>query len=268
MGSILSRIILGIGIALLDYYWSRRQRRKIKDLEKGKRCLQSIEFLLEHETRHGSDYAQALRDVKYYLAGEGYLRSNSNWIKGIVDSFTKFAFRERINNLGYIGLLVVACFLEVIYDLLFGFYYATSVEGNGALTAILSNVIHIPALWIGLLLGQNVRHIVRWMFSDPEELKIHKTIKELVLATPILKLVTEYKPEASIDSVGLDDLAMGLSNSGKKIMKKLQQSGEQIAQQAKKAVEAVADYQENREKQIAEDKEKRKEQFEDLTKGR
>lgn len=268
MGSITGRIIIGIVLALMDYYWSKRQRKIHKDQEQAKRCLESMEYVLEHPNEHSSDYARALRDVKYYLASEGYLSSNSLWLKGVIESFTKFSFRERLNNLGLLGLFVAACILEILYDVVFGYYYATSIEGNSSLTVIFSNLIHIPALWVGLLVGRYIRSIVRWMFTDPEELNMHRTIKDLVLSTDILQLVTAEREDAKIESIGLDDLSMRLSSSGKKLMKKIQQGGQQLAQQAKQAVDAVSEYQEKREREIAEEKEKTKTQFEDLTKGR
>lgn len=261
MSDVVVRIVLGIALAIADFWLARRLRRGAGG--DPRTALEAAERLLDAR-QAGAEIPQAdVATVRDHLLEHGYLRSASSWGARLRGLFFRWAGGEKLNLQSPLALLVTAAVLEFAFDLLLGFHYATTVQGYSLLTAILANLYQIPALWVGLWLGRWVRQMVRWLSTAEVDRKLHDTLDQLVHQTGLLEIVVEAgRADAE------QDVVMRLTRLGRRALRQVGQAAGAVADKAKELGAEVANYGERQAAEQRRAEEQARERFDDITRGR
>lgn len=278
----------GIALSLLDFTTSKVANPKTVRLEHKKRCLVSIERLLDTEnpqqqivteedesssvelqilSKDSIEYAEHIAIVRNYLQSSGLVKLQLPFVQRMKNGVKNLIFYEKINNLSNLQKLGVAIGVEVLYDTLFGFYYYTSILKQSPVAAIAVNLYQIPAFWLGLWLGNGIKKFIDVIITPGEEKKVDRTIQQLLQETNIVKIIVSYQPPESIQrslaEKGLEIYTSQLTRVGQGAF----QHFRQLAETAKDAADDVLKYPQKQTEKREKEREQRRKRFDDLTKG-
>lgn len=268
----LSHLVAGVTLSIVDFSTSKISNQSVERIEIKKDCLIAMDFILEqNNTGNGAstdiketNYAENIIKIRKYLISNGLLKNRVNFVT-YLNNFIK---HEKINNLTVAQKFGLAIGLEVIYDTLFGFHHYTVIMKQSPIAAIASNIYQIPAFFAGLLFGEKILGIYKWLAISSDEKSLDKTIDELIKNTPVIKYVQEFTPSpdtsAKMNKQGIDNIEAELTYAGKKIFTGLQG----LADRTKKAMECLVNYKMKNEEKLKNDSEARKKRFDEITKGR
>jgi len=206
-------------------------------------------------------YAEQVTTVRDYLRTSGIVKLQLPVLDRIKDGLRNLVFHEKINILSNMQKLGVAFGVEVLYDILFDFQHR-------AVTGIAASLYQIPALFIGLWVGNGVKKVLNLFLISGDERKIDKTIQQLMEETPIVEIIVNYVPSEKVKSDlverGKKVYMIQLTRAGKGAYKRLQQ----IAETAKSTADDVIHFAQKHEEKEKQDQEERRKRFDELTKGR
>jgi len=276
MTSITSRLIIGIIIAIADYFYSARKCRESRGEPYYKKVLQSIELILDgHQTQSklGKEYREAVEFVKQHLMRLGLIRIDAGFITRVKHAFSKLSCREYINNLSFPALLAVAAGLELVFDFLVSIRLFSGEHG-GILSLLLDDLYQIPILFVGLLLGRIIKDAWLFAYENGEQKKMEDTILACVNNTQLLSLIMEdganKNSSADFHSYGIKLTKMGAKaysafNTAKASMG---EAAREIASSAKEVVDDIVNYQNEKQQRYVKEQEQNANRFDEITKGR
>ena len=264
----------GIVLSLADYTAYRLRSKSEDRIAQKRRCLESIETILNAQDmknvtgaagaqeapatpridRDSVQYALNVAEVKRYLTMEDMIREPSIF-KRLGNYFRSVPRHELINPLRWTNTLYFAMTAELAENVVAWDYYTKTV-GDSPIAGLARNVYQVPAFFVGLQTGKAIRKPIDWMVKSSEEKKADRMIKNLVLDTPIVQIVTEYDPsegvQRQLDARGLDfgKLAAPFSRGLKQL------------------AGSVTEYSKRAEAKRKAESDARVARFDDLTKGR
>lgn len=246
---------VGAGFSILDFAGSKLASSKAKRIDKKKKCLESMEFILDAEKsgsgNDSSEYSGHVETVRNYLAASGKAGLKLSLTDKIKGGFRYFVSHEKINNLGNLRKLWVAVGIEILFDIVFDF-------GSRGVSGVAASLYQIPVFWIGLVVGGAFCGFLDVLVSSEDEHKLDQTIRSLADETKIADIVTGY--EAPEESADVGDHA----DAGQKVL----DGAQKIAETARDAADRISTYAERKEEKHEQEREKRKKRFDELTKGR
>jgi hypothetical protein len=204
----------GIVLSLADYTAYRLRSKSEDRIAQKKRCLESIETILNaqdmknvtEETpaipsapkidRESMQYALNVAEVKRYLTMEDMIKEPSIF-KRLGNYFRSVPRHELINPLRWTNTLYFAMTAELAENVVAWDYYTKTV-GDSPIGGLARNVYQVPAFFVGLQTGKAIRKPIDWMVKPSDEKKADRMIKDLVLDTPIVQIVTEYEPSDNV----------------------------------------------------------------------
>ncbi len=271
----------GIVLSLLDFVTSKVANPKAARLEQKKKCLTSIEVLLDSESaqeeptpnpsqegnyvvsKDSVEYAQHVTAIRDYLRSSGLVKLQLPFVRRIKNGARNLIFHEKINGLSNLQKLGVAIGVEVLYDSVFGFHYYTNVLKKSPVAAIVLNLYQIPAFWVGLWLGNGIKKFIDIMITPRDEKKLDKAIRQLINDTKIVEIIVNYTPpevvQSSLAEKGIEMYTSQLTRAGQSAFKHLKQLAETARETAGDMLSSSQKHEE--------EKEERRKRFDELTKG-
>jgi hypothetical protein len=277
MTSITARLIIGIVIAIADFFYSSRKCRENQGDAYYKKVLQSIEVVLDGHSKGGETYNDAVETVKTHLIRLGIVRIDAGFLTRVKHAFSKLSCREYINNLSLPALLAFAACLELVFDFLVSIRLFSGEEG-GLLSLLLDDLYQIPVLFVGLLLGRIIKDVWVFAYENGEQKKMEETIRSCINNTELLKLVMANESNNNnIDQsqhygVKLTKLGVKAYDAFNTAKASMGEAAREFADTAKDVVDDIVNYQKEKQEQIykkqAQEKEQNAKRFDDITKGR
>ncbi|MFH0924996.1 MAG: hypothetical protein V1872_05080 [bacterium] len=273
----------GLFVAAVDYFTSTRTRSKNERIEERKRCLGSIDYILDLNTMSlnseqngvrrltiegdSVEYAQHIETARDYLLRSGKLKIELPLFEKIKYFLKGLIHEEKINNLEWRQKAMFALVIEVFYDSFIGIGYYMHVLKMSPIGELSRNIWQIPAFYIGLEVGNFIKKPIDWLIKTKDERTLEKTIDKLAKETDIVRFILEYQPSEDIRKKlkerGVKFYTSSLTRAGIKAYKHLKG----LAGSALLVSDRVVHYREVNQQKKLEEKESLKKRFDEITKG-
>lgn len=272
MSSMTFRLFIGALLSIADFVWSHRNYKKTRGADRNRECLQAIEYLLDHqsssEDKNTPHYQQAIARVREHLQAVGLIRADLNYYLRFRHLFDRFSTQEKINNLSWLALIVIAAVLELTYDFLLGWYFSPD---QGWFSMLFADVYQIPVLFVGLLMGRGMKSVIHWLVTKHEQTRLEQTIAELIEKTEIVEIVVNYHNEVAAHAGGTVDMQpfkVTFTHAGKRIAKRLQDISHSVVEKTKTMADDIIHYEQRQQESYEKESQQRQTRFDDITKGR
>lgn len=279
MTSITIHLLVGIAIALADYYYSTHKCQKRFGGSYLRSTLEAIEHVLDNSSGpsgKSSTYSDSMLKVKEYLIAKGLIKNDVGLMARIKIALRSVSCKELVNSLSLPALFATAAVIEILFDLVIGVHIA-SPENTGLISILIADLYQIPLLFIGLVIGRILKDLWQFTLDNGENQKMEDAIKACIENTHLLDTVLASNDDSFGDDVqhSAKLFKVKLTRSGEKFYKKLTDISDKVTNTAKDLTESarnvtedLVNYQKTQQEKHEKDKEERKSRFDDITKGR
>jgi len=190
--------VIGLILALIDFFTSRLAMPKQKRMARKAEALEAMETVLDagDGPAASADLSGPVAIVRDYLADE----DGADGVPGrsiftrLGRGLRRLIVHERINLMSAGRKLIVAVGVEILYDL------AVELPAE-ALAGVARTLYQAPALFVGLVIGAVLTRLLAGLITSDEEADLDRTLAELIGSTDVADRAIRYEPPPAPEPV-------------------------------------------------------------------